>query len=89
MSSLQTIRPGVKCVVLHLEGVPVIDATGLVNLESTLERLSHAGVHVILAGIQAQPAAALARAGIVERPGRLTLRNQFPDAVAAARAGWR
>ncbi|MFO0973190.1 MAG: SulP family inorganic anion transporter [Phycisphaerae bacterium] len=86
MSSLRTVRPGVRCVVLNLSDVPVIDATGLVNLESTVERLNHAGVYVILAGVQSAPAEALRRAKILESPGRLTIRGSFEEAVAAARA---
>lgn len=86
MSSLRTIESGVRCMVLNLQSVPVIDATGIVNLESTLERLHKARVFVILAGVQPQPRAAMARAGIAEQPGKLVIRDSFEGAVALARA---
>ncbi len=86
MSSLRTVESGVRCVVLNLQAVPVIDATGIVNLESALERLGHARVLVILAGVQPQPREAIARAGIAEVPGRLVIRESFDAAVALARA---
>lgn len=86
MSSLRTIERGVRCVVLNLQHVPVIDATGIVNLESALERLRKSGVFVILAGVQPRPREALERAGIVEESGRLVIRESFESAVALARA---
>jgi len=86
MSSLRTIERGVRCVVLNLQAVPVIDATGIVNLESALERLQKARVFVILAGVQPRPREALARAGIVEESGKLVIRESFDAAVALARA---
>jgi SulP family sulfate permease len=85
MSALATVEPGVRTVLLDLRDVPAMDATGLVNLESALRRLHHAGVLVILGGIQAQPARVLARAGVVSVDGRLVLCASFDDAVALAR----
>ncbi len=86
MSALQTIQKGVRCVVLDLNGVPAIDATGLVNLESTLARLRQMNVFVILAGVQPQPGRVLAKAGNRDEPSRLAIRESFDDAVALARA---
>jgi SulP family sulfate permease len=39
MSALHEVRSGARVVVLDLSAVPVIDATGLVNLRSALSRL--------------------------------------------------
>jgi len=86
MSALQAVHSGVRCVVLNLEAVPVIDATGLVNLESALARLKKSKTLVVLSGVQPQPAEVLARAGIVEEPGRLMIRTSFESALALARA---
>ena len=85
MSALATVEPGVRTVLLDLRDVPAMDATGLVNLESALRRLQHAGVLVILGGIQAQPARVLARAGVVSQDGKLVLCASFDDAVSLAR----
>ncbi len=85
MSALAQVATGVRTVVLDVRDVPAIDATGLVNLESALERLRRTGVMVILGGIQPQPARVLARAGIESEDGRLVLCEGFDDAIALAR----
>jgi SulP family sulfate permease len=66
MSSLDSIAGMAKVVILELSAVPVIDATGLVGLESALTRLHRDRVHVILVGLQPQPTRALEKAGILE-----------------------
>jgi SulP family sulfate permease len=87
MSALQTVeKRTVRAVVLDVRGVPAIDATGLVNLESLLRRLNGAGIKVILAGVQPQPLRAMARAGWRNRQGRLRMYRSFNRAIAAARA---
>src|SRR5262249_51269384 len=58
LAALQPTQDGVHCVFLNLQAVPAIDATGLVNLESTLRNLKKSKVFVILAGVQPQPAEA-------------------------------
>jgi sulfate permease, SulP family len=78
-------RP-VRVVVLDLENVPAIDATGLVALESLVARLNEAGVKVILVGVAGQPLRALARAGWRNRKGRLRIFRSFDRGIAVARA---
>ncbi len=85
MSALAQVAEGVRTVVLDVRDVPAMDATGLVNLESALQRLHQSGVMVILGGIQPQPAGLLARAGIESEDGRLVLCESFDDAIALAR----
>jgi SulP family sulfate permease len=85
MSALAQVAEGVRTVVLDVRDVPAMDATGLVNLESTLQRLHQSGVMVILGGLQPQPAGLLARAGIESEDGRLVLCESFDDAIALAR----
>jgi SulP family sulfate permease len=79
------VAEGVRTVVLDVRDVPAMDATGLVNLESALQRLHESGVMVILGGIQPQPAQVLARAGIESEDGRVVLCASFDDAIALAR----
>jgi SulP family sulfate permease len=87
MSALQNVeKRGVRAVVLDLRGVPAIDATGLVNLQSLLGRLHKAGVKVILAGLRPQPLRVLARAGWRNRRGQLRIFRSFDRAIAAARS---
>jgi SulP family sulfate permease len=85
MSAVQRVAPGVSVVILDLSSVPAIDATGLVSLESAVERLSHAHVYVILAGVQRQPARALTRSGLRRKRDRLAICHSFEAAVAVAR----
>ncbi|HET8646983.1 MAG TPA: C4-dicarboxylic acid transporter DauA, partial [Vicinamibacteria bacterium] len=78
-------RP-VRVVVLDVENVPAIDATGLVALESLVRRLNEAGVKVVLVGVEGQPLRALARAGWRNRKGRLRIFHSFERGIAVARS---
>ncbi len=87
MTALRTVaRQGVKVVVLDLRAVPMLDATGLVALDSTVSRMRDAGVVVVLAGVQPQPLRALAKAGWRNIPGSLAIGKDFARALDAARA---
>jgi SulP family sulfate permease len=87
MTALRTVaRQGVKVVVLDLRAVPMLDATGLVALDSTVARMRDAGVVVVLAGVQPQPLRALAKAGWRNVPGSLAIGKNFTRALDAARA---
>jgi SulP family sulfate permease len=78
-------RRDVRVVVLDLEDVPAIDATGIVNLRSAIDRLRSGGIAVLLVGLQAQPRTALAKAGLVG-PGGVEHHDTFAQGLAAARA---
>ena len=71
---------------LDLEGVPVLDATGLVNLESALDRLLERGTFVVIGGVQKQPLRVMLQGGLRNRPGRLVIRRSIDKAIAEARA---
>jgi SulP family sulfate permease len=86
MGSLDTLAGHVKVVILDLEDVPAIDATGLVVLEEALARLGRRGVLVILAGVQDQPTKALAKADIVPVEGRLAFSSTAEFAIGMAKA---
>jgi len=73
-------RRHVRAIVLDLEDVPVMDVTGLVALESAIERLRRLGIVVVLAGVQSQPRAVLWRGGFRPRPGH----EEFAQNVAEA-----
>ena len=79
-------RRGVKVVVLDVIAVPAVDATGLVNLQSLVARLNADGIKVILAGVQAQPMRAFAKARWRTRKGRLRIFRSFERGIALARA---
>jgi SulP family sulfate permease len=86
MSALRAVEQReVKVVVLDVERVPAMDATGIVGLESLVRRLNEAEVKVILVGVQGQPLRALARAGWRNRKGRLRIFRSFERGIAVAR----
>jgi sulfate permease, SulP family len=73
-------------VILYLGGVPAMDVTGLVALESVLANLKHARAFVILAGVREQPLGVLAKAGIKDTEDQLVLCATLEEAVELARA---
>jgi len=81
MAALQSVDKAVRVVILDLRSVPMLDATGLVGLESAFERLNRAGVLVVIGGAQPQPLRTMARAGWGDRKGRITVYGSFDRAV--------
>jgi SulP family sulfate permease len=73
LDALTVIGSGVHTVIMDLEDVPAIDATGLVALETTIERLNSQGIKVVLSGVRPQPLRALAKAGFEDQPGTLEI----------------
>jgi sulfate permease, SulP family len=85
MSTLNHIARGTSTVVLDLEDVPAMDATGMVNLESALQRLERDRAFVILASVQPQPAKVMHDAGIDAEEGVLAFCDTLEHAVDLAR----
>lgn len=86
MGALRTVEKGIRVVILDLRAVPAMDITGLVSLESAVQRLCEGKVLVILAGVQPQPLRLLAKAGWRSRKGRLAVYRSFDRALTLARA---
>ncbi|HVX95776.1 MAG TPA: C4-dicarboxylic acid transporter DauA [Polyangia bacterium] len=84
IGSLGRVTNSIEVLILRLDRVPVMDATGLVALESAIEALTQRGCVTILAGLQQQPAELLERAGFRHKAWRLMLRADFASALAAA-----
>lgn len=59
MSQLHTIKKNVHTVIIDLEAVPALDITGLLNLESAVERLRQDDIFILLVHAQPQPYQAL------------------------------
>jgi SulP family sulfate permease len=66
MASLGAVHSRTRAVLLRMENVPVMDATGLVALESALESLRRPRLVVVFVGVQPQPLSVLRGAGIVD-----------------------
>jgi SulP family sulfate permease len=73
LEALTVVGQGVHTVIIDLEDVPAVDATGLVALESTIARLHGHGIKVVLSGVKPQPRRALDKAGFKDEPGRLEI----------------
>ena len=84
-SGLGAISDRARVLIIRLDQVPVMDSTGLVALESALAQLRKLGCQAILCGLQRQPAELLARAMIVNAPGRLSISADLAGAVEVAR----
>ncbi len=84
MDALASSGHSAGLLILSMKHVPTIDATGLVALESVLNRLQRSRTHVILAGLQAEVAELLERAGIRRVPGKLAIAPDVETAVSMA-----
>ena len=73
ISTIERVRGKARALILVMNGVPVMDVTGLVALESAIARLQAHRTFVVLAGVQAQPREVLERAGVREEPGKLAI----------------
>ena len=85
MGALGTVADRAKVVILDMGGVPAMDATGLVGLESALDQLDASGTFVILCNVQTQPRKLLDKSGHDENPG-LAYCTNLETAVARAKA---
>ena len=86
MTAVRAVAKGVQVVVFDLRAVPLLDATGLVALDSTVLKLREGGVFVVLAGVQSGPLRVLAKAGWRNREGELAIGTSFDKALALALA---
>ena len=84
MEALHTAGGKDHTVILAMMHVPTIDATGLVAVESTLDRLYRSKIKVILAGVTTDVAEIFERAGIKREPGRLAYAPDVETAIAMA-----
>ncbi len=80
--ALSWSREPPRWVLLRLDRVPLVDATGLKRLESTIENLRRRGVQVLLSGANLRVLRKLVRAEIVRRDGPATY---FGDLATALR----
>ncbi len=84
MATLGVIGDRAHVVILRLESVPYMDATGLVALESALEALAQRRCMAILLGLQRQPRRVLRSAGLGPKPGWIKIAPDAESAIQAA-----
>jgi sulfate permease, SulP family len=84
METLHTVGEKDHTIILAMQHVPTIDATGLVALESVLDRLYRSNMKVIFAGLIEEVSEILDRAGIKRVPGRLAYAPDVETAISMA-----
>jgi SulP family sulfate permease len=84
MEALATVGGTDRVVILSMRAVPTMDSTGLVALESSLDRLFRSGKKVIFAGLVPEVAEMLDRAGMRRDPGRLAYAPDLDTAISMA-----
>ncbi len=74
-----------KVFILRMRNVPAMDASGIRVLDDLFRSFSHQGIQFVIAGIQAQPRAALDRAGKLDEYGRENFVATLDEAIEGAR----
>jgi SulP family sulfate permease len=85
MGALETAGVGAQVVILALGGVPIIDATGLVALESSIERLRVARKRVVIAGPLPQPRSVFDKANLAVANDHVSIAESLDRAIEMAR----
>jgi SulP family sulfate permease len=84
MEALHTAGGDFHTLILSMQHVPTIDATGLVALESALDRLHRSKVKVIFAGLTPEVHDILDGAGLKRAPGKLAYAPDVETAISMA-----
>jgi SulP family sulfate permease len=69
ITAMETVSGEVQIVVLRLNRVPAMDATGLFALEKIVEHLKRKKIKLILSGVRRQPRSVMENAGFVAQVG--------------------
>jgi SulP family sulfate permease len=85
MAALDALSGDIRLIVLDLSRVPVIDASGLVALESALDRLQRGRRFVILSGPLPEPKSVFDRAELERHHENIMISTSVGDAIAMAR----
>lgn len=84
MTALHSIHKEARVLVLDLDGALVIDATGLVNLQSVLDRMRKSHIPVVLTGLHVRVLPMLERAGIADDGVHLHFREDLATGIELA-----
>ena len=84
MEALHAVGGKDHTYILDMQHVPTIDATGLVALESVLDRLHRSKIKVIFAGLAPEVADMFDRAGIKREPGKIAYAPDVETAISMA-----
>jgi SulP family sulfate permease len=84
MEVLHTVGDKDHTYILDMQHVPTMDATGLVALESVLDRLRRSKIKVIFAGLTQDVSAMFDRAGIKREVGKIAYAPDVETAISMA-----
>jgi SulP family sulfate permease len=84
MEALHAVGDRDHTYVLDMRHVPTMDATGLVALESLIDRLHRSEIKIIFAGLSSEMSNLFARAGIKREPGKIAYAPDVESAVGIA-----
>jgi SulP family sulfate permease len=84
MEALHTAGGKDHTIILSMQHVPTMDATGLVALESVLDRLRRSNIKVIFSGLTPEVSEILGRAGIKRESGKLAYAPDVETAISMA-----
>jgi SulP family sulfate permease len=84
METLHTVGDKDHTYILDMRQVPTVDATGLVAMESVLDRLHRSKIKVIFAGLSAEMSDLFARAGFKRELGKIAYAPDVETAVSMA-----
>ena len=73
-----------RCIILDLSHVSVVDASGLEVLEEQLERLRKQKIQLVLTGLSRQPLKMLSRSGFLDHLDRRNVVRTLEEAVSKA-----
>ncbi|MDO3386794.1 C4-dicarboxylic acid transporter DauA [Gilvimarinus sp. SDUM040013] len=82
-NELEDMAENQNGLVLHMDGVPLLDAGGLDGLTSFIKRCKKLGVELILSDIQFQPLRAMVKAEIKPENGNFVVYATLADALDA------
>jgi len=85
MRALHDIGEPPRAVIIDITDVTSMDVSGLVALDSAIERLRSDDILVAIAGVHGQPALLMRRAGLHNIPGKLLLSASLPHALMRVR----
>lgn len=84
MEALHTVGDKDHTYILDMSRVPTVDATGLVALESVIDRLHRSKIKIIFAGLSAEVSEIFTRAGIKRELGKIAYAPDVETAVSMA-----
>jgi SulP family sulfate permease len=86
MDLLEQLNPVPKTIIINMEHVPLIDASGEASLRSFLNSCGKRNIFVIFSGTQHRPKKVLKKMGLLAKAGeKFIFTATFDEAVAAAR----